>query len=258
MSDSIEALMIESEILPDWDDHNKEVEMCITTRQMQRETRDKPSSKRLAEKKADKVKTGRNLASSIEMIPDLNVKPPSPNIILASITTWIGKQLLNQEISKTLKSQIITSYERYPDGLMTIPSAKEGGTPRIIVPVHVQKDLILQAHSDIHHQNHSKVYKLLSPLYYWPSMTKDIEETCKACELCLAEKMRREKLQSLFDLNAPLSKAAPRQHYGIDFYGLMSGKILIMVDLFTREALSMVTLKGTKQCSENHFAAHYF
>ena len=95
----------------------------------------------------------------------------------------------------------------------------------------------MQAHLDIHHQNHSKVYKLLSPLYYWPSMTKDIEDTCKACELCLAGKMRREKLQSLFDANAPLARAAPRQHYGIDFYGLMSGEILVMVDLFTRETL---------------------
>jgi hypothetical protein len=142
--------------------------------------------------------------------------------------------LQNQDISKSLKSQIITSYEKHPDGLMAIPSAKEGGASRIIVPVHAQKDLILQAHADIHHQNHSKVYKLLSPLYYWPSMTKDIEETCKACELCLAGKMRREKLQSLFDLNAPLSRGAPRQHYGIDFYGLMSGEILIMVDLLAK------------------------
>jgi hypothetical protein len=27
----------------------------------------------------------------------------------------------------------------------------------------------------------------------------------------------------------------PRQHYGIDFYGLNHGEILIIVDLFTRE-----------------------
>jgi hypothetical protein len=157
----------------------------------------------------------------------LGNKSSFKNIILAPITTWIGKQLINQEISKSLKSQIITSHEKYPDGLMAIPSTKEGGAPRIIVPVDVQRDLILQAHLDIHHQNYSKVYKLLSPLYYWPSMTKDtsIEDTCKACELCLAGKMRREKLQSLFDVNAPLARAAPRQHYGIDFYGLMSVKI---------------------------------
>ncbi len=68
-------------------------------------------------------------------------------------------------------------------------------------------------------------------------MAKDIEDTCKACELCLAGNIRREKLQSLFDMNAPLARAAPRQHYGIDFYGVMSGEILVMVDLFTRETL---------------------
>ncbi len=107
---------------------------------------------------------------------------------------------------------------------------------RIIVPLDVQRDLVIQAHLDIH-QNHTKVYKLLSPLYYWPSMAKDMEGTCRACEHCLSGKMRRENLQSLFDMNASLVKAAPRQHYGIDFYGLMSGEILIMVDLFTREAL---------------------
>jgi hypothetical protein len=104
MSDSIEALMLEIENLPDWDDHNKEVEVCITTRQMQREAVNKPSSRGLAKKRSNKEKAGRNSVSSIEMIPDLNVKPPSQNIILAPITIWIGKQLLNQEISKSLKS----------------------------------------------------------------------------------------------------------------------------------------------------------
>ena len=49
---------------------------------------------------------------------------------------------------------------------MVVPDLGNQGAPRIIVPVDVQRDLILQAHLDIHHQNHSKVYKLLSPLYY--------------------------------------------------------------------------------------------
>jgi hypothetical protein len=136
------------------------------------------------------------------------------NITLAPITTWVGKQLLNQTIPKTIKAQIITSHEKYPDGLMAVPSPKEGKSPRIIVPVDVQKDLVEQTHLfDIHHhQNHSKVYKLLSPLYYWPSMFKDVDDICKACNHCLSGKMRREKLQSLFDMNTPLSRAPPLQH----------------------------------------------
>jgi hypothetical protein len=29
----------------------------------------------------------------------------------------------------------------------------------------------------------------------------------------------------------------PRQHYGIDFYGVHNGEILVMVDLFSRETI---------------------
>ncbi len=58
-------------------------------------------------------------------------------------------------------------------------------------------------------------------------MTKDVEDVCKACKQCLSGKLRREYLYSLFDMNATLARAALRQHYGIDFYGLMSGEIRV-------------------------------
>ncbi len=49
--------------------------------------------------------------------------------------------------------------------------------------------------------------------------------------------MRRQKLQVDFDAQAPQAYAAPRQHYGVDFYGVQDGEILVIVDLFTREAI---------------------
>jgi hypothetical protein len=49
--------------------------------------------------------------------------------------------------------------------------------------------------------------------------------------------MRREKIKSEFDALGPQSKAGPRQHYGMDFYGLMKGEVLVIVDLFTRETI---------------------
>ncbi len=45
------------------------------------------------------------------------------------------------EHPKIVETAIITSHEKYPDGLMAIPPIKEGGTPRIIVPIDVQRDL---------------------------------------------------------------------------------------------------------------------
>jgi hypothetical protein len=52
--------------------------------------------------------------------------------------------------------------------------------------------------------------------------------------------MRREKIKPEFDALGPQSKAGPRQHYGMDFYGLMKGKVLVIVDLFIRNRQSYV------------------
>jgi transposase InsO family protein len=68
-------------------------------------------------------------------------------------------------------------------------------------------------------------------------MDRDIERICKSCTPCQAGKMRREKIKSEFDALGPQSKAGPRQHYGMDFYGLMKGEVLAIVDLFTRETI---------------------
>ncbi len=153
------------------------------------------------------------------------------------ISSWIGNQLKDKVIPQVTLNSVIETHENYPDGLLAIPSTK-GGPPRIIVPLAVQENLVKQAHSDIHHQNHRKTHNLLYRLYWWPHMDRDIEKICKACNQCLSGKMRREKIKSEFDALGPQSKAGPRQrYYGMDFYGLMKGKILVIVDLFTRETI---------------------
>jgi hypothetical protein len=50
-------------------------------------------------------------------------------------------------------------------------------------------------------------------------------------------KIRREKIKSEFNAHGPQAKAGPRQYYGMDFYGLMKGEILVIVDLCTRETI---------------------
>ena len=82
MSESIETLMLEIENLPDWDDHKEEVEVCVTTRQMQREAGNKPPSERSSVKKSKKGLKRKEPAASIDKIPDYNGKLPLQNIIL--------------------------------------------------------------------------------------------------------------------------------------------------------------------------------
>jgi hypothetical protein len=38
----------------------------------------------------------------------------------------------------------------------------------------------------------------------------------------------------------------PRQHYGVEFYGLQNGEILVVVDLFTRETI-LIFLRNRNQ-----------
>ncbi len=123
----------------------------------------------------------------------------------------------------------------YPEGLLAIPN--EDGYPRIIVPRSQIKALVLQCHKDIHHQPHIKVLYILQPLFYWPGMNISIERLCTACQNCITASVRRKHLKAKFDPNAPPSTMLPNQDYGIDFYGVYKGEILVIVDLFAREAI---------------------
>ncbi len=41
----------------------------------------------------------------------------------------------------------------------------------------------------------------------------------------------------IFDPDAPSARALPRQHYGLDFYGMHKDEILVIIDLFSREVI---------------------
>ncbi len=154
------------------------------------------------------------------------------------LSSWIGKQLLGQVIPKKHldKDGNLQMIENYPQGLLAIPSDGYSGQ-RILVPVDEQKALIKSTHAEIHHQGHTKVHHVLYPLYYWPGMDATIEAVCTACAKCIRATRRRRKLNLDFNPSSQKELLLPRQRYGIDFYGVHNGEILVMVDLFSRETM---------------------
>jgi hypothetical protein len=58
-----------------------------------------------------------------------------------------------------------------------------------------------------------------------------------ALSKCIRANRRRKKLNLDFDPASQKDLLLPRQQYGIDFYGVHNGEILIMVDLFSRETM---------------------
>jgi hypothetical protein len=213
MLSSLNSLMSELQPFPDWDVHNSQLvhhEHLVQTRSGEGNVRPPHANLRIA-----------------RSMNNISVEP---------IVNWIGTQLEGQSIPKTIEAQLRGDHPGFPAGLLVLATSDKG-IPRILVPRHVQYDLVTQAHLDIHHQHYRKVHKLLRPIYYWPSMDDDIAAICKRCTICQLAKVRRQKLQTDFDSLSPQSTYKPRQHYGIDFYGLQGGEILVMVDLFTRETL---------------------
>jgi hypothetical protein len=156
----------------------------------------------------------------------------------SSLSSWIGKQLLWQIIPKKHldKDGNLQMMENYPHGLLAIPSDGYSGQ-RILVPVDEQKALIKSTHAEIHHQGHTKVHHVLYPLYCWPGMDATIEVVCTACAKCIRATRRRRKLNLDFNPASQKELLLPRQRYGIDFYGVHNGEILVMVDLFSRETM---------------------
>ncbi len=177
--------------------------------------------------------------------------PREPIPQLSDVNLWVGQQLRHANMpTKYLnvqpKGSLIPMDSTYPEGLLAVPNAE--GQPRIIVPPAEFKALILQTHEDIHHQNYLEVLHVLKATYYWPNMAKDIERWCTSCNTCATATVRRKHLKTKFDLTSPQATMGSRQHYGIDFYGLNQGEILVIVDLFTRETI-LVYLRNRNQDS---------
>ncbi len=151
------------------------------------------------------------------------------------LSSWIGKQLLGQKIPKRYlnKEGNLQMMQGCPHGLLAIPSDGYCGQ-RIVVPIEEQKALIKSTHAEIHHQGHTKVHH---PLYYWPGMDSTIEAVCTACARCIKASRRRKKLNLDFNPASQKELLLPRQRYGIDFYGVHNGEVLVMVDLFSRETM---------------------
>ncbi len=60
-------------------------------------------------------------------------------------------------------------------------------------------------------------------------MDATIEAVCTACAKCI--------LNLDFNPSSQKDLLLQRQRYGIDFYGVHNGEILVMVDLFSRETM---------------------
>ena len=159
---------------------------------------------------------------------------------------WVGQQLKGQPIPEPQAKKFIPEIPNLTLKLCGLPG--DHGQARIIVPLAQQKRVIMQAHHDLLHQGHNRVYHELRRAYYWPNMQKTIEFFVTKCTSCQESKMRRQHLKTAFHDRELSDLPLPRQSYGFDFYGVPKGEILVIVDHCTREtSLVFMTTRDMKK-----------
>ncbi len=135
MCASLTELVQEITPLTDWDLHNHEVSSSSLSDQ---EIHDHLVATR--SRRHDRQGNGTSVRR------DNRARPQ--NVIIDPIQSWIGSQTEGQDIPQTIISQLISDHPEYPSGLLVLPTTNKS-SPRIVVPRHIQKALVMQAHLDI-------------------------------------------------------------------------------------------------------------
>jgi hypothetical protein len=131
-----------------------------------------------------------------------------------------------------------------PTGLIVLRD--KSGRQRILVPRCQRTVLTRMEHETMLHVKGNRVHHELSRSYFWPNMAEQIKALCNACIVCKQASIQRKNLSSTFRQADHKDMPLPRQAYGIGFYGHEKGKILVAVDLCTRE-VSLWFLPNHKQ-----------
>ena len=175
--------------------------------------------------------TSRRKRSKMVYYKDIPKVPP--------VSQWKTLQQEDDIIPAKLRKYIVDGVQGLPKGIKGIATTPNG-LAKIIVPEKYQKAVVQRAHLELLHQGPKPMINELSKIFYWPNMAKTVQEVYNSCDKCRRAEVRRRQLIAEFEHRSQEDLAAPRQSYGMDFYGIggkQAGYILVVVDLCTREVI---------------------
>ena len=133
---------------------------------------------------------------------------------------------------------------------------------QIVLPASLIPEVLRYLHNRMGHPGRDKTLSLVRDRFFWPGMTRDIEDWIKGCKRCLLRK-------SPDTDRAPLHNIVtyqPLELVCMDFLTLEPSKgghqyVLVITDHFTRYALAIPTRNTTARTTAamffNHFVVHY-
>lgn len=118
-----------------------------------------------------------------------------------------------------------------------------GAVYQLLLPKAMVKDVLTQVHQEHGHQGVERTLALVRSRCYWPGMSREVAEWCRACERCQVAKDNQPGARSFM---GHLLAARPNELVAIDYTLLeptSSGleNVLVMTDVFSKYTLAVPT-----------------
>ena len=133
---------------------------------------------------------------------------------------------------------------------------------QLVLPQEYRKMALRGLHDDVGHLGRDKTLELVRHRFYWPGMSKDVEEWVSNCDRCIRRKTPANQRAPLVGITT----TQPLELVCLDYLSLEASKggfenILVITDHFTRYAQAIPTrnqtAKTTAEAFVNHYVVHY-
>ncbi len=116
---------------------------------------------------------------------------------------------------------------------------------QLVLPRQYRKEALMGVHNSTGHMGRDRSLELLQQRFFWPGMSKDLEEWVQNCETCI----RRKAPGDIAPL-VPIATSRPLELVCMDYLSLEESKggikdILVITDHFTRFAIAIPTRNQT-------------
>lgn len=172
----------------------------------------------------------------------------SRNPILNPVTSHIHLLTLD-EIKEHQELDNVTGpkYKKINDILVI----HKKGFQKIVVPFSLREKILITTHTQFGHPGIQKMLNLISPQYYWGSMTQDITKFVKHCEVCqLNKKSNQPKfglLEALPPAEQPFDIVSLDTVGGFNYYNSAKKYMHLVIDHATRYVWGFASKNVTTQ-----------
>ena len=193
--------------------------------------------------------------------------------VIQYLSAAIKNKQLRKKSNKTLKEECpgIENYLKYRSNLVLRDKllykktyscqGKQSFLLQLVLPTALIPDALIGCHDEVGHLGRDKSTQLLKERFFWPGMSKDMNQHIAECRKCIARKGVTSKAPL-----CPITATKPLELVHLDYLQLEPSKgnienVLVITDHFTRFAQAYPSKTQTAQATAKliweNFIVHY-